>query len=444
MSAKPLKRREFLKTSTAIAVGTGSLAGKSILPSTVLGANEKITVGVIGSGRMGRSNIRDFIKIPGVEIAALCDVFEPALAEARELLDYQPDIYKDWRRIIERKDIDVVLNATPDHWHALPTILACQEGKDVYVEKPISHNIVEGRTMVKAARKYNRVVQVGTQQRSGTHYQRAVQIVKSGKLGHISMVRCWNYGNEYPEGIGNPPDSTPPPELDWDMWLGPAPVVPFNMNRVHKPGGWATFRYFWDYAGGKLTDWGTHHLDIIHWAMGVNYPKTVTASGGKYFIQDNRETPNTIDVLWEYPGFLCNYSYDGMNAGGRDGHGYGIQFFGTNGSLFLDRNGYQIYPEFDLIGEEQVSRIDVVKSGTSEQHLTHVRNFFDCVKTRKRPISDIEEGHYASAASLLGVIAIRSQQRLEWDGAQETITNAPELNEMLSREYRSPWKLPVL
>lgn len=441
MTNTSMKRRDFLKTST-VAAGTGAFVKQTMFPSQAAGANDRMRVGVIGTGRMGLNNMRDFMKIPGVEIAAVCDVYEPHLKKGLDMTEGKADSYSDFRRIIDRKDIDIVINSTPDHWHALPTIMACEAGKDVYVEKPISHNIEEGILMVKAARYYDRVVQVGTQQRSGEHFQRAVELVRGGKLGPIGLVRCWNYGNEYPEGIDNPPDSEPLPGLDWDMWLGPAPMVQFNINRFTKVDGWATFRYFWDYAGGKLTDWGTHLIDIVHWAMDVDAPKSIRAMGGKYYLRDNRETPNIIDVTYEYPGFICAYHYCGLNAHGGDGHSYGIQFYGTQGTLFVDRGGYRIYPEEEKIGPETISKMESIRSGTSEQHFAHVQNFFDCVHSRQRPISDIEIGHRSSAATLLACIADRSNEVLEWDGIKEKFSNKPELNSWLSRKYRAPWDTP--
>jgi len=250
--SEEITRRDFMKRA-AVSTATTGLAIRGLSAKGV-GANDKIVVGVIGTGRMGLSNLEDFAKQPDVEIAAVCDVYQPNLEKGLKATDGKAKTYKDFREVLDRKDINVAIVATPDHWHALHTILACQAGKDVYVEKPISTTLEEGRRMVEAARKYNHVVQVGTQQRSGIHFQKAVQLVQDGFIGKVSFVRTWNYGNEYPEGIGNPTDSGPPSDLDWDLWLGPAPKVAFNLNRFGVGDRWSTFRYFWDYAGGYMTD----------------------------------------------------------------------------------------------------------------------------------------------------------------------------------------------
>ena len=342
--------------------------------------------------------------------------------------DGRPAPYRDFRRLLERKDIDAVIVAAPDHWHALPTILACEAGKDVYVEKPAATTVVEGRAMVTAARRFGRVVQVGTQQRGGAHFRRAVEIVRSGAIGTVSLCRAWNCSNELPDGIGNPPDGDPPPELDYDMWLGPAPRRPYNPNRCHY-----RFRHFWDYAGGKITDWGTHLIDVVHWAMGVTAPLAVAASGGKYVLTDNRETPDTMEAIYDYPGFTLVYSLREANGRKLDGHGYGMQFHGTKGTLFVDRGGFEVFPEGD--------RMEPIKSGGSQQNQPHVREFLDCIRSRARPSSDIEVGHRSTSAPLLGNIALRVGRKIRWDAENERILDDEEANRLLGRPYRAPWHL---
>ena len=432
-----ITRRDFVKDSTITAIGTGLALSAGPFANTVLGANDKIVVGVIGCGSQGRWNMRDFLRQPDVQIAAICDVYEANLNQAREMTDDKAATYKDFRKLLERKDIDAVIVATPDHWHALPTIHACDAGKDVYVEKPLSHTIEEGRKMVDAARRNKRVVQMGTQQRSGAHFQQAVEIVRSGKLGKISFVRTWNYSNDVPQGIGNPPDTDPLPGLDWDMWLGPAPYVHYNRNRCL-----GNFRWFWDYAGGKITDWGTHLIDVVHWAMDVDAPNTVFAAGGKYYIQDNRETPDNLEVLYEYPGFMMNYSNRILNDHGIDGHTYGIQFQGTKGTLFLDRAGYEFTPELQHIGDESAPLPEKpIKGETSAQHLPHVRNFLDCVKSRQAPNSEIEIGHRSTTAALLGNVSLKVKQKITWDAKKEQIVGNSDASALMTKQYRSPWKL---
>lgn len=426
-----LNRRKFVSAATLAAAAAP-------LVRNALGANERIVVGLIGAGGMGRSDLSAFQKNPDVEVAAVCDVNQINLEKAVGMTGGKAAAYKDFRQLLERKDIDAVIVATPDHWHALPTLYACQAGKDVYVEKPLALSIVEQQRMVQAARNANRVVQVGTQQRSGKHFQRAVELVRSGKLGNISFVRTWNHENSYPEGIGSPPDSDPPPTLDWDFWLGPAPAARYNRNRAA-----GTFRWFWDYSGGKLTDWGTHLIDIVHWAMEVSGPTAVSASGGKYFLQDNRETPDTLEVLYEYPGFVLVYSSRECNSRGTEGKSYGIEFHGTLGTLLLDRDGFEIFPEHRREGDEYIPRTNLTRMRGSDQHAPHVRNFLDCVKSRQRPISDVEIGHRSTTAPHLGNIAFRTGQKVYWDPATEQLRRpTPEMTALLGREYRRPWSLP--
>jgi predicted dehydrogenase len=438
-----IDRREFIKSSVAGTVAAGvALTGNKATARTV-GANDRIVIGVIGTGRMGQSNLNDFIKQPDVGVAAVCDVFGPNLDKAAQKADKAARL-QDFRRVLDRKDVDAVVIATPDHWHAPAMMMACQAGKDVYVEKPISLTVEEGRRMVQAARRYNRVVQVGTQQRSGLHFQKAVEIVRSGKLGKISFVRTWNFGNQYPQGIGNPPDSDPPDGLDWDTWLGPAPRVRFNANRFGvAPDRWSSFRYFWDYAGGMMTDWGVHLIDIVQWAMNVDYPARVSATGGKLYLEDNRETPDTLVATYEYPGFVCTYENRECNGSSINGQGYGIMFHGTEGTLYVNREFFEILPEKKPGPDKKpIDRIDPLKEQHSNnEHLAHVRNFLDCVKSRQKPISDIEVGHRSTSACLLANVSYRSGQSITWDGKTERITSSKEPARYLSKAYRKGWWL---
>ncbi|MGH9657627.1 MAG: Gfo/Idh/MocA family protein, partial [Bryobacteraceae bacterium] len=327
--------------------------------------------------------------------------------------------------------------ATPDHWHPYMTVEACKAGKDVYVEKPICVAVEEGRKMVQAARKYNRVVQVGTQQRSGVHFQKACEIVRSGQLGKITYCRTWNYGNSKEEGIGSPPDAAPPPGLDWNLWLGPAPDHAFNANRFGvDPKAFSHFRWFWDYAGGMMTDWGIHLLDIVQMAFDEAAPTAITALGGKYYIKDNRDTPDTLQVTYEYPGFLCTYENRVHNGQSMFAQGYGILFHGTNGTMFVDRSRYKVIPEKGADLQE------IEEKSANNHNQAHWANFLDCIRTRKRPASDIEIGHRSTTTALLGNVALRSKLRIDWDSKTETTAQAA-ARRYLHREYRRPWKLEV-
>jgi predicted dehydrogenase len=439
MNNSGITRRDFGKSAALAAAGLAWAAGPGV--RSVLGANERVGVGLIGAGGMGQGDLRDFLLTGQVDCIAIADPYQPHLEDAAVMTFGRAKTYKDFRRVLEHKDIDAVIVATPDHWHAIPMIAACQAGKDVYQEKPLSHTLFEGRKMVEAAAQHNRVVQVGTQQRSGEHFQKAVELVRSGKLGKVTLAETWIYGNQFPEGIGNPPDCDPPPYFDWDLWLGPAPKRPYNRNR-----GIYNFRWFWDYSGGILTDWGTHLMDVVHWAMGVDAPRTILATGGKYVLDDNRETPDTLEVLYQYPAspvsgkeFVARFSNRVANTHGPDGHSYGIQFYGTDGTLFIDRGGYTLWPESSRQGPERFSGASVSSSGGSAQHYPHVLNFLDCVKSRQKPNSDVETMHRSTSTGLLAVIAFKLGRQLTWDAQQEKFPGDAEANKLLSKEYRSPW-----
>lgn len=439
MSEKGIQRREFLKSSLAgsalAAAGVRSLSGSS--------ANDRIGVAVIGTGRQGRFLLRNFARESDVEIVALCDVYEPNLMQASG--ESEAETFRDFRRVLDSPDVDAVVVATPDHWHALMSVLACQAGKDVFVEKPASLAVAEGRKMVEAARKYGRIVQVGTQQRSGLHFQDAVRIVQEGEIGTVSAVRTWNFGNSTPHGFGRLPDSAPPKDLDWDLWLGPAPEVPFNANRFGVfPDRWSSFRWYWDYAGGMMTDWGAHHLDIVQWAAQAQGPAAVSAAGGNWVVDDGRECPDTLTAVFEYPGFLC--TYENRNGNGRtiNEKSYGIEFYGSEGTLLLDRDGFEILPEHRSEGNRRIPRMYAMQAANrNDQGQDHVRNFLDCVRSREAPISDIEAGHASAAACHLANIAYRTRSRIEWDPQSESLFGPEEAAAMLNRPYRSPWKLEV-
>jgi predicted dehydrogenase len=458
-------RRQFVSTTTAGIVGAGAALGaaqqsgasttsssssvsSASSASRVQGANERVRVALIGAGRQGIGVMRNHQRLNDVDVVAVCDVYKPNLDKASAAAP-KAERVTDFRRILDDKSIDAVILGTPDHWHALQTVMACAAGKDVYVEKPTSVAIAEGRAMVDAARKHQRIVQVGTQQRSAAHFKQAVEVVKEGKIGVVTSVRCWNVGNAAPEGIGNPPDSEPPAELDWDMWLGPAPKVAFNKNRfgVH-PEGFSHFRWFWDYAGGMMTDWGVHLIDIVQWAMNVDAPLAVSAVGGKFHLTDNRETPDTILATYQYPGFVMSYENRVCNGHRLNDHDYGIYFYGTDGTLFVDREGYRLEPELrSREKQKQPPELRAFPAGmrsTTPDNPTHARNFIDCVKSRQAPICDIEIGHRSSSTAILGNLALRSGASVTWDGRTEKVTNGNrKAADLLSLAYRKPWELKV-
>jgi predicted dehydrogenase len=427
-------RRDFLKTAGAAALTT------SIFTGNLKGANDKINAAFIGMGRMGQSNLQVAMRQENLSVSAVCDIYKPNLEKSAAMAAAKfPDVksLRDFREILADKSIDVVCIATPDHWHPYMTVEACKAGKDVYVEKPICVTVEEGRKMVEAARKYKRVVQAGTQQRSGDHFKKAAELVKSGEIGNVTFCRTWNYGNTPVEGIGNPPDSEPPADLDWDMWLGPAPKRPFNANRFGvDPKAFSHFRWFWDYAGGMMTDWGVHLLDIVQMAFDEVMPKSVNSFGEKYRLKDNRETPDTIVASYEYPGFLATYENRYGNANSLTlNKSYGTTFHGDKGTLFVDRSEYQLFAE--KRGAEPV----IVKAGNNQNN-AHWANFLDCVKTREKPASDIEICQRSTTTCLLANVSLRAKMRVDWDEKNWTVKQS-EARKFLSREDRKPWKLVV-
>lgn len=442
-----INRRKFLnesaRVSGAAAVMTGAVSPAVSSGSWSVSPNDKVHVALIGSGGMGKSNLRDFLRLPEVECLAVADVDESRIAEGAKLTQdnrgKKPEGYKDFRRILDRQDIDAVIVATPDHWHALPTILACQAGKDVYVEKPLATSIEEGRVIVEAARKHNRIVQVGTQQRSSRHFQEAVDFVQSGQLGKIRMVRSWAY-LDWKGGLGNPPDGTPPAGVDYDFWLGPAPLRPFNPARFH-----FTFRWFWDYSGGLMTDWGAHMVDVAMWAMQED-PVGAMAIGGKYgYPDDIMETPDTQQSIVEFPSFSLVWEHMlgcGVGPWQRE---HGVEFHGQNGILVVDRGGWEVFAETDRIDRpDRIYRMKPLprQTGPGDYHFTHVKNFVECMKSRKAPTAEVEIGHKSVIACHLANLAVRLQRYVKWDAKSEKIVGDPEAQALVGREYRAPWKLP--
>lgn len=442
------RRRSFLKRTTAGMVGAGMVGAALPLTaasqSRVAGANRRIRVGLIGCGGMGGSDLRDFLRLGNVECVALCDVDDTQAAKMKETVsrtfNQSPALLtRDFRRVIDQKEIDAVIVATPDHWHAIPTIMACQAGKDVYVEKPLSLSIGEGRVMVDVARRHQRVVQMGTQQRSGSQFTEAVEYVRSGKLGKIRLVKTWAY-QDWMGNIPVVPDEPVPATVDYDMWLGPAPRRPFNRNRFH-----FNFRWYWDYSGGLMTDWGAHMIDIANWGMGVKAPRAAMSVGGKFgFPEDAEETPDTQQALWEFDGFSMVWEHATAIGKGPYDRDHGVAFHGNNGVLVVDRGGWEVYPETETVKRKKTYRMaGEPRRGPSgeDSHLAHVRNFIECMDSRQNPRSDVEIGHNSMIACHLSNIAFRLGRRVEWDAEKERFVNDAEAQRLVTREYRAPWKL---
>ena len=428
----------------------GAVAAAGVLAEGALGAGETVRLGFIGVGNRGDQLLDAFLKVPGIQVAAICDVYRPYLEAAARKAGGSPALLDDHRRLLEAKDVDAVVIATPDHWHAIHLVDACRAGKDVYVEKPLSLTIAEGRKMVEAARRSGRVVGVGIQRRSSAMCRRAAEVVREGGLGKVTAARCYHVVNESPMGIGRAAPCDPPPGLDWDRWLGPAPEVPYSPSR-----SFYKFRWFWDYSGGQLTNFGTHYLDQIQWSLGRSAPLTVTAAGGRLAGDDDRETPDTLEVAWTYEGgTLVTFTQIDRNGATPNLRGSDIEVRGELGTLYLDYSAAEVVPErvrvtpvparspLDRSPDPRgVERIQPLKVPGKVDDADHARNFIECVRTRGTPACDIETGHRSTTATLLGNIALRVGRTIAWDPKEERVTNCPEANRLLEREYRAPWKL---
>ena len=444
-------RRNVLASATA-AFTTSLFTGR------VKGANDRVAVGFIGLGAMGSGNLGYSMQVPEIQPAALCDVYQPHLEKAEAAArkkGFEIKGKKDFREIIADKSLDAVCISTPDHWHAYMMVEACKAGKDVYVEKPACVYVEEGLKMVQAARKYNRIVQAGTMQRSGGYFQKAKEMVKSGILGEVTFVHAFQSGGTPEKGFGTPPTtSAPPPGLDWDMWLGPAPMRDFNFNRWgvkmapdHPYGaGFPTFRYFWDYAGGAMTDWGVHLIDPMHQCFDEVMPQSVVALGDKFYVKDNVETPDTMLATFHYPKFLASYESRTCNPLPlfAMGQGAATMIHGTDASLMVSRSGCWIIPNPTRGGgtpkvEAQTWEKD---AAMSQMNVPHWKNWIACIKSRQKPTSEIETCVRSSTACILANLSMRFKTRLDWDEANWTVKQ-DEVKPRLKANYRPPWKLEV-
>jgi len=431
-------RRSFVKK-----LGTASaVAGFINWNPRAKGANERIVLGLVGGRNQGRGDALRAIR-EGAEIKTFCDLDQAILDKVNSDLEKAqhkaPGTTKEFRRLLDDKDIDGVIIATPDHWHTHIALLACQAGKDVYVEKPLSQTIQEGHLIRQAARKYNRVVQVGTQNRSAENFQSAIEFVKSGKLGKICEITAWEC--QVRESIGRPPDSDPPSTVDYDQWLGPAPKRPFNVNRFHYK-----WRFFWDYGNSELGNQGVHMLDVALWGIqalrGVEncLPTRVAGNSGIYWLDDAKEVPDTQIVtygygdfvlVWELRSFAKHHPIDGSEEG--------IGFHGTEASLMIHGEGHEgSWKVYYKDGSTGPSAEASEKSPSS----LHERNFLDCIKSRRRPNADVEIGRLATTICHLGNIASRLGREVVFDPKTETFGNDKAANAYLSKEYRQPYTLP--
>mgnify|MGYP002837025645 CR=1 FL=1 len=442
-----LSRRRFLHGSAATAASAAlwtpnanALGGQPGSP------NDRIRIGAIGVNGMGFSNVQSLLKLDGVEVVALADVDQGVLERraknVEDLTGGAPKTYGDYRALLDDDTLDAVVIGTPDHWHCLQMVDACSAGKDVYVEKPLANSIHECQLMMDAARTHQRVVQCGQWQRSGPHWAEAIAFVHSGTLGRIRSVRSWAYMNWLPP-VPDVADASPPAGVDYDRWLGPAPKRPFNENRFH-----FNFRWFHDYAGGLMTDWGVHIIDIVLWGMQATAPRSVVASGGKFaYPDDAQEWPDTMTALYEFDDFLMTWEHATGIELGPFQRAHGVAFVGNNGTLVVDRQGWELYPEEHLenrrpVGYKMPGRPRTVANQNERGLDQHTANFVDCMRSRTQPICNAEVASLAAINAHLGNIAFRTGGKVRWDSDAGRFEENAEANAMVTPTYRAPWALP--
>lgn len=460
-------RREFLKKSSLAIAGV--TIGHKGFPTVdrnnrIMGSNDRIRTGFIGVGNRGSQLLHSFMRQPDCEIAALCDVYKPYVT--RDFSQVNPRYIKeigriprmgekfsksvkqfaDYRKLLEDKSIDAVCISTPDHWHALQTIDSIRAGKDVYVEKPLSKTIVEGRKMVEIGRDSKQIVSVGLNRRSAPSFQKLAGEIPNGKIGKISFAQACHVSNMFPKGIGKVKTENPPEDFDWDMWLGPRAYRPYQYNIAPY-----MFRWWEDYAN-QLSNNGIHYLDLIRWLINEEAPAAVSAHGGKFVIDDDRTIPDTMHVTYEFgSGILVTISILEASSGSFIPSGF-LELRGTKGTLYTEENGYKIVStkagQFQkwkelMQSEEYNLKNDNPEIGKNYKDSTtnHIRNFLDCVKSRKQPTATLEIGHRSTTMAHLGTIAMQTRKRLEWDGLKERFTNCSEANNYLTYDYREPWKM---
>lgn len=428
------------------------------------GSNEKIRMGFIGIGNRGSQLLELFMQNNDVEIAALCDVYEPYLLRDRSKVDSryladrngqipkmgekfnsQPKTYNDYRKLLEDKDIDAVCIATPDHWHAIQMTEAVKAGKDVYVEKPLTQTIHEGRTMVNVWKASDRVVAVGLNRRGNEVYQKLAKEIQSGKIGQVTTAWAARVSNMAPNGIGKLNPEQPPKDFNWDMWLGPRAVRPYQYNIAPY-----MFRWWSDYSS-QMGNWGVHYMDAIRWMMGETAPVAISAHGGKFVLDHDGDIPDTMQVTFEFASKkMISFSIYEASSGEILPYGE-LEIRGTKGTVFAGQDGYRIIPakkgQFQnwnpMIETEEFNLAGGYLSDGSSSYSTGalIRNFLDCIKSREVPLCSLEDGHRSTSFAHLANIALATQSRLQWDPEKERFTNSEAANKMLHYEYRKPWKL---
>lgn len=429
-------RRSFLKNATIITIGAGLPLEAIAQLRRRVSPNDKIQIGLIGANGMGFRDLQSFLKNSETECIAICDVdenvYNTRAGELEKAGFKKPAFYKDYRKMLESKDIDVVIIGTPDHWHCLQTVHAAEAGKDIYLEKPIGNSIYEINVMTNAVKRYGRMVQVGQWQRSQPHFVDAMNFLHSGKLGRVRTTKTWAY-LDWKGAVPVLPDSAAPAGVDYNLWLGPAPMRPFNPNRFH-----FTFRWFWEYAGGLMTDWGVHLLDYILYGMKAGEPKSVMAMGGKMaFPEDAMVTPDTMHALYDFGDFTMQWEHTIGLGNGFYGKPQGMSFTGANGTLVLTRQGWEVIPEKDRMEKMAFEK------GPEIGLDLHTLNFLNCLKNKTPELltAPIEIGRKVALVAQMGNIAYRTGDRIYWDTQKNKFTSR-EANQLIKPVYHNGYELP--
>jgi predicted dehydrogenase len=442
----PTTRRDFARAASLATAASYS---------RILGANDRVRMGYIGLGNRGDQVHDAFLEHGDAQTVAVCDLRDDYMDLAVSKSRATPGKFADYRKLLEDRSVDAVAIATPDHWHALMFIEACKAGKDVYVEKPLCLTVVEGRKMVDAAEKFRRVTQVGIQRRSTPSLKEAAEFARSGGLGAITTARGFHRHNECPNGIGMAPSTAPPSEREWDQWLGPAPKAPYHRNRT-----FYNFRWFYDYSGGQLTNFGVHFMDMLRWCLGKEWPTAVVAMGGQFAgIQDNREIPDTLEVLWHFGSAMMIFSQSDANAASSNPKNAEMEVRGSKGTLYLDSGRWEVVPERTtekLFGfrtpldralersynpSKKPATQALAPKGANADTAFHTRNFLDCIRSRAKCNCDALAGHVSTSSTIIGNIAHKMKAYLEWDPKSERFTNNREASGLLHYEYRPPYNL---
>ncbi|MDR1098072.1 MAG: Gfo/Idh/MocA family oxidoreductase [Tannerella sp.] len=443
-------RRDFIRQA---AIGTAAFSVGGAIPgmsaksyANIIGANDKIRVGVIGVNARGMALATNFAKQERCEITRICDVDSRAIAKCvssiEKVMGYSPKGEKDIRKALETKDTDAFVVATPDHWHAPAALMAMQAGKDVYLEKPCSYAPAEGEILIQAAGKYKRVLQMGNQRRSWPNVQEGIQALKEGAIGKVHFGKSWYTNNRKPIGTGR---ETPVPEwLDWDLWQGPAPRVPYKDNVVHYNWHW-----FWRWGTGEALNNGTHMVDILRWGLGLDYPTMVNSAGGRYFAEDDWETPDTQIINMEF-GNKFSMTWEGRSCNGRyvEGSSVGSMFYGDKGSLLITGDdGYKIFSPDNKLIKEQAGKAAIdprnLMNPAESLDALHINNFFDAIQKGQTLHSDIVSGHKSTLLVQLGNISQRMGRSLHIDNTNGHILNDPEALKLWSRDYEPGWEMKL-